>query len=940
MLKRLAFVVLFCSLAVRAATIPLLDEPVVIDGKMDEAVWGKALSVDAFQQPEVTSAPLTRKTSAKIFATRDAVYIGIVCQEPDMASLARGNFPHDSAIWDSDTVEVFLDPSGHGQEYYQFALSSGNTRWDNYFIEAGNNSLEYSSPWESAISYDKDKWTAEIRIPYAALFYTGQEQWNSNWRINIGRVRPASKEVSSWTKTHHGFHEPSNFVKVGGFPVRPAADFIFPARLAAGVESVAPTVKGSLVLNLSAAEAGKCQIELSGPGLAGQVRHEVLLNKDDNRVEIPRADFTKLGNSFVECRIFQAGSKTPAAVRLMPLAVAYTPVKINITEPFYRNTFYPDENSGRIGGVVNCRTSANAALRLTLEGAGLKDSMEFRSVKPEQPFEFAADGMKPGQATLTATLIDADGKILAQSSVAISKAIAPAKGNQVRIDRHLRMVVNGKPVFPLGWYGSYFMVSRQLKEEYPAHADFGTYCYRDNVGLETTRHCRSEIARSKTDVDISDRYKEVLTSRVEQNRGNDFWCYYLADEPECTGISPVFLQSAYSHLMALDADHPVMIISREPGRYVQCADILNPHPYLGAMVNENGERIMRPHKIIRNMCRETLEAGQNRKMLMLTPGVFSYGFQNRSADYPTFEEANCMFWTAIAEGCKGFTPYIYYEVFSRPDLRLGVPFIYEVIEELSPYLLTEEAPLPFKITPKKTEDTVSARVLRHNQSLLVIVVNLEKTPQKLSLQIDNLPEKLHVIRENRMISSAGNRIDLELAPFQVLLLSDAKPDEKRVTLNELRTQIENANRERNRPGNLLYGRGREIDVTIFGKYSDFLAGPMYVQTTLFDGVRDNLAAAQYHRSSPDKLFGIELGFRTFVPEFRYAKIFGAELEKFEFHIWKFGEWEKLNPKVISAGKYEQVLDFGKLCRTVKMKVTCPDAGGQEELYELELYTEI
>ena len=48
----------------------------------------------------------------------------------------------------------------------------------------------------------------------------------------------------------------------------------------------------------------------------------------------------------------------------------------------------------------------------------------------------------------------------------------------------------------------------------------------------------------------------------------------------------------------------------------------------------------------------------------------------------------------------------------------------------------------------------------------------------------------------------------------------------------------------------------------------------------------------------------------------------------------------MRPKVISAGKYEQVLDFGKLCRTVKMKVVCPDAGGQEELYELELYKEI
>jgi len=70
--------------------------------------------------------------------------------------------------------------------------------------------------------------------------------------------------------------------------------------------------------------------------------------------------------------------------------------------------------------------------------------------------------------------------------------------------------------------------------------------------------------------------------------------------------------------------------------------------------------------------RTIVDAKQERCAAWLCPQAFRYS-GTKIADYPNFDEYNCMLWTAIANGAKGITPFIYCDHFNSVDLRMASP---------------------------------------------------------------------------------------------------------------------------------------------------------------------------------------------------------------------------------------------------------------------------
>ena len=923
---------------------------ITIDGQLDEPDWQKAPEATGFHllAARRSSRPKAQ-TRFRILADGEAIYVGVVCAEPMMPTLKAHPVDRDGQVFAEDCIELFFDPAGRGVEYYQLALSANNDQWDQYYIESGNTTIgPYSSRWTSAVHKDKRFWSAEIRVPLSSLFHTRTPEFRTEWKLNLARERKPVGELSTWSPLSGGFHEPARFRTVGGMPrKKPDQDL--------AVTAVQPLVtgtrankgyKGELTLKTFASKeaAGKYRVSVWAGDVSLAKPSSVRIAAGNGTARLRDVAFPKAGRVDVRIELARTTGQ-PVLGLYYPVHIDYQPLVLDVVEPFYADCIFPGQKVERIRGSVRANLPddvlAGSTVVLALSGSAVTKpvSRSERFVDGKAEFALDASGLKTGGARIDVKVI-AGGKTVAQAARTIRKLAPNAGGSTVYVDRHLNLVVNGRPVFLRGWYGAgVWMVSQKIRDRWPEardaypHADYG-----DQVGVEPERVDPADRRNAQRDVRPSQKVMDGIRRRVEKARSDPkVWWYYLCDEPECRGISPVYLKHAYDRIKQLDPYHPVLVISRSPGRYVDCADVLSPHPYLNPMVDSSGKRTMRSVKRIRDQVRRVLAGARARKLPWLTPQAFSYGFVNRYAEYPNFAESRSMVWTAVANGCKGFLPYIYHGSLDRPDLFLGYRCFYGSLAKLESILLAPTPPLPVTVEPT-LPDGVDVMVRQHEGQTLVVAVNVLAQPVKARVASAALKRihKLQRFREPGVVPVADGSIELAFQPYQAHVLTDPALDAGLATITNVRAAIDRANANMRREGNILYGRGREIEYRSSSTY----IGARSLQMTLTDGNRENVGWRHLNGKTPP---WVELAFPTFVPQFRTMLVFGNRLGGMQAQYWKRGEWRDLGTAPAGADD-DAAFKLVKPVRTVKLRLTLPnsrrghvDAG---ELYELELYPDL
>lgn len=86
------------------------EDPVVIDGTLDDAAWKNAATIDNFSMPWLgkDSKPTAKATRAKILWDRENLYIAADLDDTDLyADITE----HDGQIWGNDVFEVFVKPA-------------------------------------------------------------------------------------------------------------------------------------------------------------------------------------------------------------------------------------------------------------------------------------------------------------------------------------------------------------------------------------------------------------------------------------------------------------------------------------------------------------------------------------------------------------------------------------------------------------------------------------------------------------------------------------------------------------------------------------------------------------------------------------------------------------------------------------------------------------
>ena len=182
----------------REATAVKVDEPIRIDGVLDEAAWKRAPVLSDFVQfqPE-RGAPASVRTSVRILYDGTAVYFGFENTDPEMDKIAARISKRDSDLKEDDAVAVWLDTYGDRRASYYFMTNLLGTQCDGRVTDNGlTTDTTWDGVWKSAARKTETGWTAEIAIELSSLKYKpGQKR---GWGLGLARIFPRRLENSTW----------------------------------------------------------------------------------------------------------------------------------------------------------------------------------------------------------------------------------------------------------------------------------------------------------------------------------------------------------------------------------------------------------------------------------------------------------------------------------------------------------------------------------------------------------------------------------------------------------------------------------------------------------------------------------------------------------------------------------------------------------------------
>ena len=196
-------------------------QPIVVDGKLDDAAWQRAAWTSDFIDitGDLAKTPLY-KTRVKMLWDDKYLYIGAELQEPDVhAKLTE----HDSVIFHDNDFEFFIKPVISAAAYFEFEMNALNTTWDLFLDKPYREGGKADNSWEargikSAVAVqgtlnkpeDKDQgWTLEFALPLDSFLsrHPGPKPVDgTGWRINFSRVEhlPGHLREENWVWSPQG----------------------------------------------------------------------------------------------------------------------------------------------------------------------------------------------------------------------------------------------------------------------------------------------------------------------------------------------------------------------------------------------------------------------------------------------------------------------------------------------------------------------------------------------------------------------------------------------------------------------------------------------------------------------------------------------------------------------------------------------------------------
>lgn len=188
----------------------------VIDGRVNEAVWGTVPPHATFtQQDPVEGAPASEKTEVRILVGKGNVYVGIIAFDSDPSKIIVSQSRRDASLAETDSIVMVLDTFNDSQNAFVFGTNPLGIEYDGQVAREGQSSgvsfaggggagtqrgvisafnLNWDGDWMVRAQITERGWEAEMAIPLKTLRYrTGPSE---TWGVNLLRnIRHKNEQV-------------------------------------------------------------------------------------------------------------------------------------------------------------------------------------------------------------------------------------------------------------------------------------------------------------------------------------------------------------------------------------------------------------------------------------------------------------------------------------------------------------------------------------------------------------------------------------------------------------------------------------------------------------------------------------------------------------------------------------------------------------------------
>ena len=174
-----------------------IDEPLVIDGRLDEEAWQKAAKGGGFRQYDPgRGTPATERTEFAIVYNQDHFYLGIWCYESDPGGVMARSMNRDRVFTGSDFLYIFLDTFHDQRNGYVFAVNPTGAQSDALITNNVERNFSWDGIWTSKTQITEEGWFVEIAIPFKTLSF---DPGGTVWGFNISRRIRRKGEAVRWT---------------------------------------------------------------------------------------------------------------------------------------------------------------------------------------------------------------------------------------------------------------------------------------------------------------------------------------------------------------------------------------------------------------------------------------------------------------------------------------------------------------------------------------------------------------------------------------------------------------------------------------------------------------------------------------------------------------------------------------------------------------------
>lgn len=183
------------SMAIDAVAVPATT-PIVLDGKLTEAIWQQSPAIVEFVQREPAEGQAaTQRTEAHVAYDANALYVGVHAFDSDPSKIV-GILTRRDQRSPSDWIRIIVDSYFDRRSAYEFGVNPVGVKTDRYYFNDGQNDDSWDAVWDVEVARVSDGWTAEFRIPFSQLRFNN----TTGGPIGFALIREVGRlaETSSW----------------------------------------------------------------------------------------------------------------------------------------------------------------------------------------------------------------------------------------------------------------------------------------------------------------------------------------------------------------------------------------------------------------------------------------------------------------------------------------------------------------------------------------------------------------------------------------------------------------------------------------------------------------------------------------------------------------------------------------------------------------------